>query len=496
MSPEPKINPCPPSTKSTKQPKTTRHHHIDSKFKLAAITSQEPRTTNNLFTDNLCANTAPKDTTDNPSFTKTPPETTATLTDNMQTISKKEIPLAPSKLPPACTTPEPQHAAKHHQPQPPTNALTTRPQATWADRVRVTDASTRFKLQNLDKQPSGSRLVIAQESLPETTEQWTRSMVGFFPGYKMPFHAAKSIARRAWEGYGLEQVMTMDAWFLIFRFKQESDMQEVLAKGPWMFGGKHIALQQWHPRIQFEKNKIKSIPVWIRLYGLPFPLWTMEGLSRAASMVGKPLSCDAPTYNSTRLYYVRVCVEVTADEDFIHQFELQTPLSTMPTTKNSDNQNPQHKPEAKQTLEQEPLNMDKQPTTHEDPPNQEHHPPNPIAETTHPQPVTATSQQHPPSKKQNAHERAQVKSQALDRTHLPPKYQESQLNPQINPPKPNSTENQKMDQQQSNQPTSHTQETAQRKGKGREMADTSNEITKESNMDSGHSKTLTANARE
>ncbi|KAJ6704556.1 hypothetical protein OIU85_030377 [Salix viminalis] len=140
--------------------------------------------------------------------------------------------------------------------------------------------------------------------------------------------------------------------------------------------------------------------------------------------------------------------------------------------------------------------MDKQPTTQNDPPNKEHHPPNPKAETTHPQPVIATSQQHPPSKKQNAHERAQDKSQDLDRTHLPPKKQENQLNPQIKPPKPNSTKNQKMEQQQSNQPTSHTQETAQRKGKGREMADTSNEITKESNMDSGHSRTLTANARE
>ncbi|KAB5561450.1 hypothetical protein DKX38_006407 [Salix brachista] len=229
-----------------------------------------------------------------------------------------EISLAPSKLPQTGTSSELGHADKLKQPQLPRHAPASRPQATWADRVRVIDATTRFKLQNFDRQPSGSRLVIAQESLLETTEQWTRSMVGFFPGYKMPFHAAKSITRRAWDGYGLEQVMTMDAGFLIFRFKQESDMQEVLAKGLWMFGGKHIALQQWHPRIQFEKNKIKSIPVWIRLYGLPFPLWTTEGLSRAASMVGKPLSCDAPTYNSTRLDYARVCVEVTADEDFIH----------------------------------------------------------------------------------------------------------------------------------------------------------------------------------
>ncbi|KAJ6674464.1 hypothetical protein OIU85_010717 [Salix viminalis] len=113
--------------------------------------------------------------------------------------------------------------------------------------VRVSDATTRYKLQQLERQPTGTRLVITEDTLLDNSEQWMRSMVGFFPGYKMPFHAAKSIARRAWTAHGLEQVMAMDNGFLNFRFRTEEDLQGVIAKGPWMFGGKHIALQQWHP---------------------------------------------------------------------------------------------------------------------------------------------------------------------------------------------------------------------------------------------------------
>ncbi|KAJ6287753.1 hypothetical protein OIU78_030447 [Salix suchowensis] len=207
-----------------------------------------------------------------------------------------------------------------------------RTQQSWADKVRVSDSTTRFKLQQLARQPTGSKLVIPANILLENTDQWTRSMVGFFPGYKMPFHAAKSIAKRAWAGHGLEQVMTMEAGYLVFRFKSETDMQGVIAKGPWMFGGKHIALQQWHPQLKFERNQIKAMPVLIRLYGLPFPLWSHEGLSRAASMVGKPLSCDEPTYRSTRLDYARMCVEVIADDEFVHSFEIETPLTTEPCT--------------------------------------------------------------------------------------------------------------------------------------------------------------------
>nr|TKS04165.1 hypothetical protein D5086_0000143660 [Populus alba] len=86
--------------------------------------------------------------------------------------------------------------------------------------------------------------------------------------------------------------MTTANGFMIFRFNTEEKMQAVLEKGPWMFGGKNIILQQWHPRFQFDKNKISTLPVWIRLHGLPFPLWSKQGLSLAASMleIESPLS--------------------------------------------------------------------------------------------------------------------------------------------------------------------------------------------------------------
>jgi hypothetical protein len=61
-----------------------------------------------------------------------------------------------------------------------------------------------------------------------------------------------------------------------------------------------------------------KIPVWIQIYDLPFLLWTKEGLSEVASMVGQPLSCDELTLGCKRLDYARLCVEV-----FVHKFELE-----------------------------------------------------------------------------------------------------------------------------------------------------------------------------
>ena len=215
----------------------------------------------------------------------------------------------------------------HH---PKTKATTN--STSWADRVRVSDSSTRFTLEPLSRQPQGHILKISEEILLDNSAQWNRCMIGFFPGFRMPFHAVNSIASRAWRSYGLENVMTTSNGFIIFRFNTEDEMHTVLEKGPWMFGGKNIILQQWHPRFQFNKNKISTLPVWVRLHGLPFPLWSKQGLSLAASMVGHPLSCDELTYGCTRLEYARLCVEVDAALPFVHSFEIDSPLSTAPIT--------------------------------------------------------------------------------------------------------------------------------------------------------------------
>jgi len=68
---------------------------------------------------------------------------------------------------------------------------------------------------------------------------------------------------------------------------------------------------------------ITKIPVWIQIYDLPFPLWTKEGLSEVASMVGQPLSCDELTLGCKRLDYAWLCVEVDASLPFVHKFELE-----------------------------------------------------------------------------------------------------------------------------------------------------------------------------
>ncbi|KAJ6412575.1 hypothetical protein OIU84_005591 [Salix udensis] len=202
-------------------------------------------------------------------------------------------------------------------------ANTSKQASSWADRVRVTDSSTRFSLEKISRHNQGNRLTIPEELMSANSSQWTRCLVGFFPGSRPPYHMVNSMATRVWQHLGLEHTMTTGDGFYLFRLRDEEAVQEVLDRGPWMFGGKSLVLQQWHPHFKFDRNQITTIPVWLRLRGLPFPLWTKAGLSLVASMVGRPLSCDESTFSCKRLEYARVCVEVDAAHPFVHNFELE-----------------------------------------------------------------------------------------------------------------------------------------------------------------------------
>ncbi|KAJ6750031.1 hypothetical protein OIU85_000640 [Salix viminalis] len=119
---------------------------------------------------------------------------------------------------------------------------------TWADRVKVTQASTVFTLGNpFHADEDGRQPEITMDMLTENAEQWSRCMVGFFPGFRMNYHTVTKVANRVWKTSGLESVMSTASGFWIFHFQTEDKMQAILKRGPWMFGGKAIILQQWHP---------------------------------------------------------------------------------------------------------------------------------------------------------------------------------------------------------------------------------------------------------
>ena len=86
--------------------------------------------------------------------------------------------------------------------------------------------------------------------------------------------------------------------------------------GSWFVKGKPLVLHQWTIDSKCEKDKLLTIPIWVKFPNLPLRLWSPTLMSRLASTLGKPLYMDEATATGSRVDYARVCTEIEASFQF------------------------------------------------------------------------------------------------------------------------------------------------------------------------------------
>ena len=161
------------------------------------------------------------------------------------------------------------------------------------------------------------------EVAEEGSVAWRNTLVGYFVGKKLPFKVVDSIAHKIWGRYGLCEVMSSDNGFFFFKFQNFQDACIVMERGPWHMANRPLVLKHWQPSLPLAREDVNKVPVWVRLYNVPFEYWTSKGLSFVASAVGCPLHADHITLSRTRLSYARVCVEIDARDELIDDFDFQ-----------------------------------------------------------------------------------------------------------------------------------------------------------------------------
>ncbi|XP_077228453.1 uncharacterized protein LOC143861411 [Tasmannia lanceolata] len=130
---------------------------------------------------------------------------------------------------------------------------------------------------------------------------------------------------RKWKLKGDLQIFFLNNGFYLFQFTCLEDCDSMLESGDHSYAGRPLILRKWKPGTPLEKLNLTSIPVWVRLPGLPLEFWSAKGLSKIARFIGNPLFMDSRTAEETRLSYARMCVEVDAESDFPDSIPIHTP---------------------------------------------------------------------------------------------------------------------------------------------------------------------------
>ncbi|CAL5322985.1 unnamed protein product [Camellia sinensis] len=158
---------------------------------------------------------------------------------------------------------------------------------------------------------------ISATTFPQTLD-WLHS---YILQKRFSFHYLKTWAEKLW-GNLLEDVVSIDNGFFIFKVKSEEAMDTILEDGPYYVGAKLIVIKKWQPGLKLTKCEFSSVPLWVKLYNVPLELWSEEGLGYIASILGTPLYLDEPTFKRSRLTLARICIEVPANKEIPKSFKI------------------------------------------------------------------------------------------------------------------------------------------------------------------------------
>jgi hypothetical protein len=156
-------------------------------------------------------------------------------------------------------------------------------------------------------------------------ELWKSTLVGHFVGQKLLYPVVNSIAKRIWGSYGLLDVLSSDNGFFLFTFDSVDHATNVLERAPWHMANRPLVLKCWQPNMQFLKDDLARVLVWVRLYNVSLEYWTVKRLSCVASAIGVPLHANHTTLLHKRLSYTRVCVEIDASKMLVKEYDLRCP---------------------------------------------------------------------------------------------------------------------------------------------------------------------------
>ncbi|XP_056692112.1 uncharacterized protein [Spinacia oleracea] len=91
---------------------------------------------------------------------------------------------------------------------------------------------------------------------------------------------------------------------------------EVLASTRPFFDSKPVVLKPWTQDMDFTKEDLRSVPIWVKLHQLDFKYWGERSLRRIVGRLGVMKHVDNATAKRDKLQFARVQIEVLVEQSF------------------------------------------------------------------------------------------------------------------------------------------------------------------------------------
>ncbi|XP_020255402.1 uncharacterized protein LOC109832461 [Asparagus officinalis] len=144
----------------------------------------------------------------------------------------------------------------------------------------------------------------------EGEDLWSNALIGHVIGLNVKFKSMESYISKLWSNFSIPKVSLIKQGLFLFDFQSEKHMKDIFEAGPWFFGSRPLVLKPWSIDTDLDKIQDFSYPLWVQFPNLKLNLWSSTGISKVASLIGKPIATDKLTATRQRLSYARVLLEV------------------------------------------------------------------------------------------------------------------------------------------------------------------------------------------
>lgn len=141
-----------------------------------------------------------------------------------------------------------------------------------------------------------------------------QAMVKLFSEKPAIEEALENSVGRVWCPLRGVECKTMGENVFLVKFLQQSGKRKAMEDGPWMFRGDALVLEEFDPRKTLEEYEFATMPVWVRVSGLPLGMLNESAGEKIGDEVGEFMEAEVVVDAVTRCRILRVKIRINIRE--------------------------------------------------------------------------------------------------------------------------------------------------------------------------------------
>uniref|UniRef100_A0A803PE41 DUF4283 domain-containing protein n=1 Tax=Cannabis sativa TaxID=3483 RepID=A0A803PE41_CANSA len=169
---------------------------------------------------------------------------------------------------------------------------------------------------------SSSKVKITEDDIKEDADFWNSSILCYVLGANPPLSILEGFVRRMWSDK-VERVVLLSYGIFLIQFHSIEERDEILKGGYIFFNRRPVVMKPWDSKVNFKKEDVKVVPIWVHLDDLDLKYWGEKSLFKIIGQVGKPIMVDDATKNRYKLSFLIILIEVSIQQELPNTIEFE-----------------------------------------------------------------------------------------------------------------------------------------------------------------------------